>query len=59
MAIEVVPADDKRCDVCAGNEPIRAMCQRCYDEFVRDMWVSRTFLSERREVKSPDDPNLN
>jgi hypothetical protein len=74
MGIDLVPAGDERCDVCAGDEPpkrtsgerstarpgVKTMCRRCYRDFGQELWVTEKFLDPvHREVKPPDDPSKN
>ena len=75
MAIEIVPAHDERCDVCAGDEdrerpepgerynarePLHTMCEACLEDFKQGLWVHETFIDPvHRDVEPPDDPSQN
>ena len=70
MAIEVVPAGDERCDVCAGQRDrakpppgsrwseratVSTVCEACRDEWFMDLDLGAR-LDER---EPPDDPTRN
>jgi hypothetical protein len=75
MAIELVPAGDPRCDVCAGKKDrprpkpgerwseravVRTMCEACYKDFVVDLKIGEKITDPiRREVDPPEDPSQN
>jgi hypothetical protein len=74
MAIQLVPAGDERCDICAGGEPpkrmpgerssarasIKTTCERCYRDFARGLRLVEKFIDPTtREVEPPDDPSKN
>ena len=75
MAIEIVPAYDERCDVCAGQrdrprpkpgEPasvrpvVHRMCEACFADFRLDVEVDERIVDPTtREVEGPEDPSRN
>ena len=75
MAIEIVPAHDERCDVCAGQkererpkpgerwsvrEVVHTMCEACFKDYRRDLEIGKR-LDDRvtRDIAPPDDPGQN
>jgi hypothetical protein len=70
VAINIVPAGDERCDVCAGQRDrvkpapgerwsasgtVGTICEDCRDDLYMDLDLGRR-LDER---EAPDDPNQN
>ena len=75
MAIQIVPAHDERCDVCAGEEDrerpkpgerssvrpmVHTMCETCLEEFQLDLQVGERLIDPvTREIEPPEDPSQN